>query len=91
MCQPPVCDADGTIIDRGGFPHPLRDQLDALVYPAWQLVAATPRLPQVRPRALLRRLHRAGGKTAGLPKGHSFGINCWQLQGMVFALAVAYS
>lgn len=48
MCQPPAHDAEGNLTDRGGYPHPLREQLDALVYQAWQLEAAQPRPPQVQ-------------------------------------------
>jgi hypothetical protein len=92
MCQPPIRDADGGGVDRGGFPHPLRDQLDALVYPAWQLEAATPQLPQVQRCASTMCLCHQGSRRVFA--GEAFrrlAVKQWQLQATAFALAVAYS
>ncbi len=47
LLQPPVLGEDGITARRGGYPHPLQEQLDALEYPAWQLAAAEPQPPQV--------------------------------------------
>lgn len=57
--RPAVSPCNGRVVtasEDGNYGHPLKEQLDGLSYPSWQLATPMPRQPAVRPHPLDRLL-----------------------------------